>query len=122
MKISAPYPAIQATSFMPDSQYNDPLVRKATIVIHTSIGGTRKTFIQRNPRYKISLIWTDLTLAKRLEIETLLKNYADKEFLLELPYAKNQRWRAYLATNPFQGIETGQNIDTVNVEFEGLPL
>lgn len=121
MIISAPYPSADVTMILPNPKWNDFKQNQSTVTVHTMTDGTIRTYIKGNNRTLLSFQFSDIAPLKIEEIKAVFAEYHDKEMRLFLTW-KNQSYRAYLKTNPWQAIFGAKDAESLAFEFEGIEI
>ena len=120
MKIIAPYPEMQVICYLPNPILGDTLSIAASLQVKTSLNGSRRTFIKRKNRKKLTYRF-NLTRNKALELATFIEKYRDNDF--KIVDHESQTWVAkWLGPEDITAIQRGPNLVEIDLEFEGRLL
>lgn len=126
-RMTAPYPAPQTTTVMPNPTFSDQETNLNTVSRRTAMDGTRYTYVKRRVRRKLQ--WTfKLSRNKGLEVRAFFIAYFASQ--IAIVDHRNRTWVGYFTSNPFE-FETqsraapaispmprGETV-SIDIEFEG---
>lgn len=115
-KIEAPYPAIVATTILPDPEFSDQEGNAITLNIKRSINGTRRTYVKKPGRKKLQ--WEfEMERLKAYELRTLLELYNSKQ--VRITDHNDRVWVGYFTVNPVEFETISDEWRSITLEFEG---
>jgi len=126
-RMTAPYPASQTMTVMPNPTFSDQETNLNTVSRRTAMDGTRYTYVKRRARSKLQ--WTfKLSRNKGLEVRAFFIAYFASQ--IKIVDHRNRTWVGYFTSNPFE-FETqsraapaispmprGETV-SIDIEFEG---
>ena len=128
-QMSAPYPAVQTTSFLPDPQLSDSEALMVTVIRKTALDGTRYTYVKRKDNRR-KLLWTfKLTRNKGLEVRAFIQCYFAAK--IKIVDHNGRTWVGNFTNNPFEFDTTERSgpaispmprgeAQVMQLEFEGV--
>jgi hypothetical protein len=108
--ISAPYPALQTTSVLPDPEFGDSRASESGLQVKRSMLGTVKTYVTPQDTEVLTLRFL-LTRKKEAEVDQFLTAYHTADWRVTL--TDGSQWVAKLIGRPIRRVRT-QRIDENN--------
>jgi len=116
IKLEAPLPAVQTTSFLPNPQKGDVENLLHNIDLKRSMNGTKYTYVKSNSNRRLTYEFR-LTRMKGLELRAFIQSYYDSE--IKMTNHKAEVWHVRLVNNPFEFSSASGETVTIQLQFEG---
>lgn len=115
--ISAPFPGLETTTYLPNPALSDVRKRKNQVDVRRAMDGTMRTYLKTNNDYEFNYTF-NLTRAKGLELLEFIHSYFRATWSI-LDH-NGVRWKVNLTNNPWQFISdrAAQPV----IEIVGIPL
>lgn len=118
-RLAAPYPAIEALSYLPNPELSDVRRPVQSVDIRRSMDNTRRTYVKTSNRWSFNYTFV-LTRQKALELRAFIESY----YLAPLVITDHRgvRWSVYFTSNPFEFNGAGRAADFPGEEYITIPL
>ena len=126
-RMTAPYPASQTLTVMPNPQFSNQETNLNTVSRRTAMDGTRYTYVKRRTRRQFQ--WTfRLTRNKGLEVRAFFMSYFASQ--IKIVDHRDRIWVGHFTSNPFEfeaesraypaitPMPRGETM-SISIEFEG---
>ncbi len=125
LKLEAPYPAIQTTSFFPNPQLGDSENLTDEVITKRAMEGTLYTYVKtKNSRRRLVMEFI-MGRMKALELKAFIRSYFASK--MRLTDHLDRIWIGNLVNDPFEfstpGLAkeyAGRVKQTITLEFEGI--
>jgi len=116
IKLEAPYPRINTTTFLPNPLFNDSEGLTSSLSLNRTMGGNVYTYIKTSTRKKIVFNF-EFTRQKGLEFRAFLRSYFSST--IRLTDHLGSIFIGKFTSNPFELTSPG-NYQNIQIEFEGI--
>lgn len=119
--LQAPHNLIQATTLLPDPDYEDGEGLSVNLDVKTTMDGSLYTYVKSSDRRVLTMTFI-LHRQKALELKAFLEAYIGEEVRMTITY-KDEVWKGHVINDPieFENLDRSEQ-QSFNLTFEGEQL
>lgn len=114
VKLQAPYPNIETTSYLPSPAFNDARRSLSEVFVKRAMNGTPYSYKNDLGNKKTFSFSFKLTRMKALEVEAFFKLYGSKQW--QLTNFDGEILVGFCKTNPLRFVHVAREVDATSVE------
>jgi hypothetical protein len=118
IRLEAPYPLVETTSFLPNPSFSDSEGLTEEIVQKRTMNGRLYTYVKTKSGRRRLLLSFTLDRMKGLELRAFFRSYYYSK--IKLTDHLGISWIGYFTSNPFEFETNSKERQNIQIEFEGI--